>query len=170
VLQMYVTNRAVNEGLAFRGTDIPPASNPTSDNCHFDPLLSTNIGYAARDFIDGSPSPTPTPTATPTPSPTATPAPVPLAPTSLVVVAVSTSQINLSWTDNSADELGFSVERCTGTNCTGFVEIAQIAANTVQFSNVGLAKNTVYSYRVRAFNGAGNSAYSNISSVRTLKK
>ena len=33
----------------------------------------------------------------------------------------------------------------------------------------GLARNTRYRYRVRAFNGGGNSAYSNIAGARTLR-
>src|SRR6185369_1916184 len=36
---------------------------------------------------------------------------VPAAPSALVATAVSSSQINLVWTDNSTNEQGFSVER-----------------------------------------------------------
>ena len=116
-----------------------------------------------------TPSPTPTPTPTATPTPTPTPTPVPAAPTNLTGTAVSTSQINLSWRDNSNNEQGFRIERCTGNNCTNFVQIAQVGANVTAFSNTGLARNTRYRYRVRAFNAGGNSAYSNIITVRTLR-
>jgi hypothetical protein len=53
----------------------------------------------------------------------------PEAPTDLVASAVSTSQINLSWTDNSKDELGFRIERKTygGT----FTTIATVGANVI---------------------------------------
>jgi hypothetical protein len=115
------------------------------------------------------PSPTPTPSPTATPTPTPTPTPVPAAPTNLTGSAVSASQINLSWTDNSNNEQGFRIERCTGNNCTGFVQIAQVGANITAFSNTGLARNTRYRYRVRAFNAGGNSGYSNIITVRTLR-
>src|SRR5437660_8134368 len=106
-----------------------------------------------------TPTPTPTPTATPTPTPT--PTPVPNAPSNLTATAVSTSQINLSWTDNSGDENGFKIERCQGNNCTNFVEIAQVPANTSSYPDSALLSNTFYRYQVRAFNAAGNSGYSN---------
>lgn len=55
VLQEYVAARAVTEGLARRSEpDIPDASHPIPPaNCHFDPVLSTNVGYAAAAFLDG---------------------------------------------------------------------------------------------------------------------
>ena len=87
---------------------------------------------------------------------------MPAAPSNLTATPVSTSQINLAWTDNSSNEQGFRIERCTGNNCTNFVQIAQVGANVTTFSNTGLARNTRYRYRVRAFNAGGNSAYSNI--------
>jgi predicted phage tail protein len=95
---------------------------------------------------------------------------VPAAPSNLVATAVSTSQINLSWTDNANNEQGFKIERCQGNSCTNFVQIAQVAvANTTSYSNTGLASNTRYRYRVRAYNSVGNSAYSNIATARTLR-
>jgi len=116
-----------------------------------------------------TPTPTPTPTVTPTPPPTPTPTPTPPpnAPTNLVGNVISTTQANLSWTDNSGNEQGFSIERCTGNGCSNFAQIATVGANVTNFSNTGLSRNTWYRYRVRAFNGGGNSAFSNIVTVRT---
>jgi len=85
----------------------------------------------------------------------------------LTATPVSTSQINLSWTDNSNNEDGFFIERCTGNSCTNFVQIAQVGANTTSFPDTGLSSNTFYRYRVRAFNAGGNSAYSNIARAKT---
>jgi hypothetical protein len=116
-----------------------------------------------------TPSGTPTPTPSPTPTPTPTPTPPPAAPSNLTATAVSTSQINLAWTDNSNNEDGFKIERCQGNGCSSFVEIAQVGPNVTTFNNTGLARNTRYRYRVRAFNGGGNSAYSNIAAARTLR-
>jgi acid phosphatase type 7 len=95
---------------------------------------------------------------------------IPAAPTNLVATTFSTTQINLSWTDNSSDETGFRIERCTGASCTNFAQVAEIGANVTTFVNTGLTKNTTYTFRVRAFNGGGNSAYSNVASARTLNK
>src|SRR4030095_10616668 len=68
------------------------------------------------------------------------------------------------------DETVFKIERCTGNNCTNFAEIAQVGANVTTFPNGGLAKNTWYRYRVRASNGNGDSAYSNIATEKTPPK
>ncbi|HKB66479.1 MAG TPA: fibronectin type III domain-containing protein [Pyrinomonadaceae bacterium] len=92
----------------------------------------------------------------------------PAAPSNLTATPVSTSQINLAWTDNAGDESGFLIERCTGNNCTNFVQINSVGANVTSYPDTGLSNNTFYRYRVRAFNGAGNSAYSNIARGKTL--
>src|SRR4030095_6960296 len=113
------------------------------------------------------PTPTPTPTATPTPTPTPTPPATPADPSNLTANAVSANQINLSWSDNSGNETVFKIERCQGNNCTNFAEIAQVGANVTSFPNTGLTRNTWYRYRVRAFNGSGDSGYSNIASDKT---
>jgi hypothetical protein len=96
---------------------------------------------------------------------------VPDAPSNLTATAVSTTQINLTWTDNANNEGGFKIERCNrGKNCTNFVEIVQVGTDVAAFSNIGLANNTQHRYRVRAYNAIGNSAYSNIAAAKTPRK
>jgi PKD repeat protein len=97
-------------------------------------------------------------------------APTPAAPTSLTATASSTSQINIAWTDTASNEDGFKIERCTGNNCTNFTQIATVGVNVRTYSNTGLSKNTVYRYRVRAYNSVGNSGYSNAAAARTLRR
>ncbi|MEO8573429.1 MAG: fibronectin type III domain-containing protein [Pyrinomonadaceae bacterium] len=94
----------------------------------------------------------------------------PAAPSGLTGTSISASQINLSWTDNAVNEDGFSVERCSGQTCTNFVQVGTVGPNVNNFANIGLTKNTMYRYRVRAYNAGGNSGYSNIASAKTLKK
>lgn len=91
----------------------------------------------------------------------------PASPTSLNTNSVSAVQINLNWTDNSTDEDGFKIERKTGTGGT-FSEIAQVNANVTSYNNTGLQDGTQYCYRVRAYNTAGNSGYSNESCAVTF--
>ena len=91
--------------------------------------------------------------------------PTPLPPTNLTATAVSSSQINLSWTDNSNNETGFRVER--SIDGTTFTQIATVGANVTMYGNTGLSALTEYDYRVRAYNVGGNSAYSNIASAKT---
>ncbi|MCC6859160.1 MAG: fibronectin type III domain-containing protein, partial [Bryobacterales bacterium] len=92
---------------------------------------------------------------------------VPAAPGNLKASAVSSGQINLSWADNSNNEEGFRIERCQGSGCTNFAQIATVGAGATSYSNTGLSPATFYSYRVRAYNGAGNSGYSNTATART---
>ena len=97
---------------------------------------------------------------------TAAAATVPAAPGSLAAQAVSTSQINLTWTDNAGNESGFRIER--STDGKRWSQIATVGANVTGFSNTGLKKNATYYYRVRAYNSIGNSAYSNTASAKTF--
>ena len=85
--------------------------------------------------------------------------PPPAAPSDLTATGISSSQINLSWTDNSSDETGFKIERKIEGG--SFLEITTVAANSTSDSDTGLAASSSYTYRVRAYNGNGDSDYSN---------
>jgi carboxypeptidase T len=91
----------------------------------------------------------------------------PVAPTNLASAAASSSQINLSWTDSDNTETGFKIERCTGAGCSDFAQIGTVGVNVTSYSNTGLTASTSYSYRIRAYNGAGDSDYSNEASAAT---
>jgi LmbE family N-acetylglucosaminyl deacetylase len=93
----------------------------------------------------------------------------PVAPSGLVASPVSSSRIDLAWTDNSNNETAILVERAldAGGAPGTFSQIASLAANTTAYSNTGLIASTPYWYRVRATNSAGNSAYSNSSAATT---
>jgi subtilisin len=95
---------------------------------------------------------------------------LPAAPTNLGATVISKSQIKLTWTDNSGDETGFKIERCKGSTCTNFTQIATVSANVTSYSNTGLSASTTYRFRVRAYNASGNSAYSNIASATTPRR
>jgi hypothetical protein len=71
---------------------------------------------------------------------------------------VSSSQIDLTWTDGSDDENGFSIERSTDGGVT-YEPAAQVAANSSGYSDTGLTPSTTYWYRVRADNTAGSSSW-----------
>jgi subtilisin family serine protease len=100
---------------------------------------------------------------------TPAPPPVPADPSGLTANGVSRTQVNLAWTDNSANEDGFKIERCTNAGCTNFAQVATVGANVRTFSNTGLVRRTTYRFRVRAFNASGNSGYSNIADGTTTR-
>ncbi len=95
---------------------------------------------------------------------------LPAAPTNLTAAAVSKSQINLNWTDNATNESGFYIERCKGSTCTNFSQIAAVGANVTAYSSIKLNANTTYRFRVRAYNPSGTSGYSNIAAATTPRR
>lgn len=88
------------------------------------------------------------------------------APTNLNATSVSASQIDLAWQDHSGIESGFRIERKDGLG-GAWQEIAIVGASVTTYSDTGLAPSSLYVYRVRAYNGGTNSAYSNESGART---
>ena len=100
---------------------------------------------------------------------TTTAVPTLTAPGSLTASAVSSTQINLTW--GAATETGgaisqYRIERCQGTGCSTFAQIA--TATGTSYNDAGLTAATAYSYRVRAADTAGNTGpYSNLASATT---
>ena len=92
---------------------------------------------------------------------------IPLAPTNLQAKAVSTRQIDLSWIDQSNNENGFKIER-SRDGVFNWNQIATVGANVRVYSDTGLQKETLYFYRVRAFNDDGDSKFSNIAEAMTF--
>ena len=90
---------------------------------------------------------------------------VPSAPSNLVATTLSTTSIRLNWNDNSNNEDGFKIERATRKGA--FIQIAVVGRDVITYTNSGLKKRTSYSYKVRAYNAAGNSAYSSTATTST---
>lgn len=92
----------------------------------------------------------------------------PSVPNGVTATAISTSQIDLIW-NASIDNVGvtlYRVERCQGTACTNFTEVA--TPSITNYPDMGLIANTTYRYRVRAEDAALNlSGYSSIASAAT---
>lgn len=91
----------------------------------------------------------------------------PAVPSGLVGSPATSSQINLTWSDNSTNEIGFKIERKTGSGGT-YAQIATVGTNTTSYANTGLSAGTQYYYRIRAYNGSGDSAYSAEANATTL--
>ena len=92
----------------------------------------------------------------------------PTAPGTLTASVFSDSQIELTWGAASDDvgPISYRVERCSGSGCSNFAEIA--AGTSTTHMDVGLAAATDYSYRVRAVDAADNEGpYSNVATATT---
>src|SRR5437870_2101522 len=74
---------------------------------------------------------------------------VPLAPSNLTATAVSGTEIDLTWQDNSSDETSFSIQRSLSPT-SGFTAIKSAKGNVTSFQNVSLTGATRYYYRVKA--------------------
>lgn len=84
---------------------------------------------------------------------------------SSVETPTPSSTVILNWKDNSDNETNFVIERSIdGTN---FTQIAQVAANTITYTNAGLVPNTKYYYRIKAITATESSSYSDVNSVTT---
>ena len=90
----------------------------------------------------------------------------PLAPSNLRAAALSSTELRLTWQDNGDDETGFIIEiRVDGE----WVDIpASLEADTDKAIIGGLTPATLYTFRVRAFNGFGDSETSNQVGITTF--
>jgi hypothetical protein len=85
------------------------------------------------------------------------PTEVPAAPSALDAVALSSGSVALTWLDNAGNEAGYKIERKTGSGL--FYQIATLGMNSTNYIDTGVTGNTVYTYRVRAYNTIGDSSY-----------
>ncbi|HVT90626.1 MAG TPA: fibronectin type III domain-containing protein [Tepidisphaeraceae bacterium] len=91
---------------------------------------------------------------------------LPLAPTNLTGTTVGTTEVDLSWSDNATNETGYVVQRLSDDGST-WVTMATLGANTTTYQMTSLAAGRTFSFRVFAFNGVGQSDFSNIAAVQT---
>ena len=94
-----------------------------------------------------------------------TPLGPPESPSNLRATAPECFEIQLTWKDNSDIEQGFKIYRKSGPN---WYQIATVAHNITKFWDTELPCSQTFSYKVRAYNHAGNSSYSNIASAKTI--
>ncbi len=87
----------------------------------------------------------------------------PAAPTGLAVSETNSEQVRLVWENTPTNEVRFVLERSTdGLN---FTVLATLGANETNYTDASLPGTGSWSYRLRAWNSAGASDYSNTASV-----
>jgi len=92
---------------------------------------------------------------------------IPDDPTGLITTAINTTRIDLTWDDNSYNETGFKIERKTGIGGS-YAEIDTVGANVTAYSDTTAVAENEYYYKVVAYNGAGDSSYTNESYASTV--
>jgi hypothetical protein len=138
----WIDNSYVENGFIIKrnGTSI---TTTTADTVNYsDTSLTCNTTYsysviATNSVGDSSPSSTVSKTTSP------------CTPTDFIATQISTSQIDLTWTD-VADETGYTIKR-DGTTIT------TTAADTTSYSDTGLSSDGTYTYSVIATNANGDS-------------
>ncbi len=90
----------------------------------------------------------------------------PAIPANLLANGISSSKINISWTD-VANETSFELYRSSNNN-TNYLLFATLPANTTSFIDSGLFANSIHYYKLRAVNVGGPSGYSNEDSAITI--
>jgi len=96
----------------------------------------------------------------------------PFAPSVPIATALSQNSISFTWQDNASDESSFEIERKLGLDGI-YTMIAQPlsstgASSSASYQDAGLAADTQYCYRVRAFNAGGYSSYTEESCATTF--
>ena len=101
--------------------------------------------------------------------PTTPPPGSPTAPSGLSATAASSSQINLSWTDNSDNESGFKVYGNSADSNwdSSATLITTTSADATSYPNTGLSASTAYYYRLKATNASGDSNWTSTASATT---
>jgi subtilase family serine protease len=89
----------------------------------------------------------------------------PAAPSNLTASAPSAHQVNLAWTNNSTNATGTVIQR--SRNGSNWTQVATVGAGVATYTDNSVSRRTTYYYRVYAYNGVGNSGYSNVVTVVT---
>lgn len=92
------------------------------------------------------------------------------APSNLQAYYGTGNTINLTWRDNSNNEVNFSVERASDIALTNFTEIAVTDKNITEFVDASTVGGKTYAYRIRATDGVVYSAYSNTMTIKNPSK
>jgi len=173
----FTIQRATNETFTTGLTTFNVAANPLkapTNLTYVDSTIAIDTKYWYRVFANGSPVgdiatvgfPTMSANSVSNTSPVTVGAVSTTAdPTNLTATLQAGPQVSLAWRDNATNETGFSVERCTGSNCGG-VDFTQIALapprnnqGNTSYVDTTVTPGNTYRYQVAAINSAGSSGF-----------
>ncbi len=95
----------------------------------------------------------------------------PAAPSGLTATAFrfnnNNDRVTLTWTDNSNNETGFTIQRATNSAFSAGLVTSTVGANITTFTTGNVPRFTTFWFRVAATNASGASDWSNVVSVTT---
>ncbi|MGM0581791.1 MAG: reprolysin-like metallopeptidase [Bacteroidota bacterium] len=94
---------------------------------------------------------------------------VPAAPTTITAANNPDGSVLIQWTDNADDESGYIIERSVDNN-SNFELLSELGMDSFSYTDDSVEEETIYFYRVKAFNENGESEYSPEAQVETLIK
>jgi hypothetical protein len=86
---------------------------------------------------------------------------LPTAPANLTASTGVDSSVVLMWSDQSSNESGFQIERKGGAGSESYRQIGTVPTEATTYRDSAVQPGVPYTYRVRAVNARGVSAYSN---------
>lgn len=92
------------------------------------------------------------------------------APSNLQTYYGANNTINLTWRDNSNNEVNFSVERASDAALSNFTEIAVTDKDIAEYIDPSTVGGQTYAYRIRATDGVVYSGYSNVITIKNPSK
>ena len=131
-----------------KGAQIATTTGTSYSNTGLPPSITYSYVVAAYDAAGNTSTQSTSVSATTQAAPDTT---APSAPTNLTANAVSSSQINLAWT-SSTDNVGLTGYKIY----RGGTQITTVSGTSYQ--NTGLAPSTTYTYKVAAYDAAGNTS------------
>lgn len=90
---------------------------------------------------------------------------IPGVPSNVTATATSPSSVRITWNDNSIGETGFRIERSRDE--INWNNAGQTAADVTSFDDNNVTDNTMFFYRVMAFDADGETNPSNVASATT---
>lgn len=162
----YSIERSTDSGSTWNALD---ANTGSSSTAYSDTGLTPSTSYMYRvSAINSVGTSSPSNTASATTFAAAT---IPQPPTNLTANAISSSEIDLSWTapsdDGGAAITGYMIERSQDAGSTWSTISSNTGSASTTYSDTGLTSSTSYTYRVSAINSVGTSSPSNIASATT---
>ncbi|MFZ1771763.1 MAG: fibronectin type III domain-containing protein, partial [Caldilinea sp.] len=156
----FIVERAANGG-AFAQIATAPARNNTGNVTFVDATVAAGNSYVYRVAAVNATAQSAYATSATVVAPAAPAVPSTFTAANGPNSGRNSRRVVLTWSANTANVTGFTIQRATNANFTNGLNSVNVAANNTTITQNGLNRNTQYYFRIRANNGALSSAWLN---------